>query len=54
MRDITKPWKKKLFKTKKIGDEPPLNVKGFWDKPKSGVNPKDVLQDEKRTSNRNK
>ena len=54
MQDITKPWKKKFFETKKIADEPPLNVKGFWDKPQPGVNPKDVLKDEERRTNRNK
>ena len=48
MQDITKPWKRQFFKVTKIADEPPLNVKGFWDKPKPGVNPKDVLQNEKR------
>jgi len=49
MKDATKPWKRQFFKVTKIADEPPLNVKGFWDKPKPGVNPKDVLQNQKRT-----
>jgi hypothetical protein len=31
--DVTKPHRKQFFKCTKIADEPPLNAKGFWDKP---------------------
>ena len=35
--DVTKPWKRQFFETKSIGPEPPLNIEGFWKKPKHGL-----------------
>lgn len=35
--DVTKPWRRQFFEVKSIGDEPALNTKGFWKKPKHGL-----------------
>ena len=37
MKSKIKPWKRQFFECKKIADMPPLNKKGFWDKPKHGI-----------------
>lgn len=37
--DVTKPWKRQFFKTVSIGPEPPINARGFWEKPKHGLKP---------------
>lgn len=37
MNQEIKSWKRQFFECKKIADTPPLNKKGFWDKPKHGI-----------------
>ena len=44
--DVTKPHRKKFLKCKKMGETPPLNTKGFWEKPEPGL--KDVFKDERK------
>lgn len=35
-------WTEKLLDVRKIGEEPPLNVIGFWKKPESEKEKKDA------------
>ncbi len=36
-------WLKQIIIPRKIGDEPPLNTKGFWKKPKQGLSEEEFL-----------
>lgn len=37
VEDVTKPWRRQFFDCRDIGDEPPLNPHGFWEKPEHGI-----------------